>query len=333
MPLLVGGTNYFEAAESATGSELWYIKSQGPGSIGATWIDPDGLLYPLTHIWDQGPGYFTMDGPSAWGAAPIELVTDPYPRGGEKVRYIRTNPRRIQWPLYVGGDSHLEFVANYRTIMKAFTKTTARRATGILEITRPDNSKRRINAFYEQGFEGEAGENWLWAKPTIQLFCPDAYFFDATPKVWSSAITPDPDSGTTRNFFTPFITIDKEGSLADDTEVSVPPINNPGDVDAYPTWTIVGPMNGLEATNVTSGLRFKLEYMIPAGVTVTITTDPATVRDSTGLTLSKYIDWFNTAGTALWAFAPGDNTVSFTAASPGAGSSVAVSFNPRYEAA
>lgn len=332
MPLLVGGNSYTALITALTGDEVWWVKKQSPGTIAATWTDPDGIIYPLTQPWsDTGPGYLTMNGPSAWGSSPIELVTDPYPRGGEVVRFIRAGARRIQWPLYVGGDSHADFVRNYRTIMKGFTKTTYRRAPGILEIKRPDGTARRIQGFYEQGFEGEAGENWLWAKPTIQLFCPDGYFYDpvAVPFTRDAAVvSPGQDNGS---YYDPFLIIGKSGTF--DNSDTVTTITNPGDVDAWPIWTLKGPLNGFTATNTTTGMRFGFDYDIPAGVTVTISTNPPSVRDSNGLNLSRFIDWFNVAGTALWAFVPGPNNVIFALDAPQEGASVSMTFLPRYETA
>lgn len=332
MPLLVGGSSYAEVVPQLTGDEIWWVKKQSPGTISATWIDPDGTLYPLTKPWaDSGPGYFTMNGPAAWGSTPIELVTDPYPRGGEVVRYIRAKPRRVQWPLYVGGDSHPDFVRNYRTIMKAFTKTTYRRAPGILEIKRPDGTSRRISAFYEQGFEGEAGENWLWAKPTIQLFCPDGYFYDPVPTPVDFVATIIDPGQQPASYYDPFIIIGREPVF--DNNGTTRTLINAGDIEAWPTWTITGPIGGFEAVNSTTGMRFAFDYDVPAGVTVQITTNPASVRSSTGLNLSRYIDWFNAAGTSLWPVSPGTNTIVISLSGPGAGASVSMNYQARFESA
>jgi hypothetical protein len=332
MPLLVGGSSYNQLLPELTGGELWWVKKQTPGTAVATWIDPDGVLYPLTQPWsDGGSGYFTMNGPSDWGSTPIELVTDPYPRGGEVVRYIRAQARRLQWPLYVGGDSHTEFVKNYRAIMKGFTKTTYRRAPGILEIQRPDGSARRIQAFYEQGFEGTAGENWLWAKPTVQLFCPDGYWYDPLVVNYERLAmvkTPGSEPGS---FYQPFINIGSSPLNDDDDYYTL--INNTGDVEAWPTWTVVGPIGGMTALNETTGQRFNFTYNVPAGVTVTITTNPASVRSSTGLNLSRYIDWFNEEGTALWPLAAGYNSITLGVTTMLPGSSVSMKFMARYESA
>lgn len=333
MPLLVGGASYTTAVATAAAGSVWWVTkaSSSRGTIAATWTDPDGVVYPLTQPWADPTtpfGHFTMDGPASWGSTPIELVTDPYSRGGEVVRFIRAQPRRIQWPLYVGGRSHTDFVTGYRSIMRAFTKTTYRRAPGILEIKRPDGSLRRIWAFYEQGFEGEAGENWIWAKPVITLFCPDGYFYDPVAvSVERTIVITRP--GTSASFYAPFITIG--GVPVYDDSPTVTTMTNPGDVESWPVWELTGPLGGFAATNDTSGVHFAFNYDIPAGETVTINTNPASVRDSTGQNLSRYIDWFADEGVSLWSFQPGANRVTFNLTVPSDGSVIRVKFLPRYE--
>src|SRR5690349_10541601 len=98
MPLLAGSA---PAVPVTPGGNPPPVATGGDvGTLQATWTDPDGEVYQLTDISPE-LGWFTTQGPSGWWATPIELVTDPLPRGGEQVRYIRVNPRTIIWPLHV----------------------------------------------------------------------------------------------------------------------------------------------------------------------------------------------------------------------------------------
>ncbi len=331
MPLIVGPPVALIAPEQE-GAEV--VARQTPGTMTATWIDPTGTEWPLT-VTDIEPGWFTTFAVAGWGATPIELVTDPHPRGGERVRYIRSKPRVIQWPLYVGGETHTEFVQRYRDIMRAFTMTTYKRTPGALVIARPNGQRRLIEAFYQQGFEGEAGENWLFAKPVVSLYCPDGYFADGE----TTTITRTFDMSTQKPFLAPFITVSRNTVVDDTGGRRVTTVANSGDVEAWPQWTLTGPFDAFTTTNTTTGQRFRFAYTAAAGVRVVISTDPmmarayATPGSTTGANVSRYIDWFNPAGTALWPLMPGNNLIDFQLDGAGVGTGVAMSWRPRYESA
>jgi hypothetical protein len=332
VPLLVGSP--VPLAPLPEGVEIpGNVERQGPGSITATWIDPDGIEWPLS-VTDIDPGWFTTFGPAGWGSTPVELVVDPNPRGGELVRYVRAKPRRIQWPLYIGGNSHADFVTRYRSIMKAFTKTTYRRTPGALRVARPDGTSRLIDAWYEQGFEGEAGENWLWAKPVITLYCPDGYW--ASPDLDGLSVSFDASAGPA--FLSPFFSV-VSGNIVDPGGDGYTSVYNLGDVDAWPAWTLVGPFDSFSATNLTTGERFGFNLTVNAGARVVITTDPSTARlyatpeATTATNVSKFIDWFNPAGTSLWPLIAGENRIDFQVTAAGAGTALTMAWRHRWEAA
>lgn len=306
------------------------------GSITASWIDPTGTEWPLSSISDE-LGWFTLDGPAAWGAAPIEIVTDPLARGGEQVRYIRSNPRRLQWPIYVFGDTHLEYVERNRRITRAFTQTTQRQTPGWLKVQRPDGTARMIACYYEQGLEGEAEQGHLWSKYVVQLFCPDGYWSSDRAIVAERTFTADTDSGgTPKTFYTPYMYLTSSQIVSapgtgQDANTSVP---NDGDVEAWPEWTITGPMTSVLCENLTLGLRWSMNYTLAAGQTVKITTNRPSVRGPGDANLSKYIDWFNVAGGAyLWPLADGSNDIRFQVDGAEVGTKIVMTYTPRYEAA
>lgn len=287
------------------------------GNMTATWTDPTGTDWPLT---DTSPevGYFTTGGPAGWHATTYEIVTDPVPRGGESVRFIRSQPARIVWPLYIGGDTHLEWLQRHRALRKAFISTLHRGIPGTLTISRPDSSARSIDCFYESGFEGQAGEGRLFSKDAITLYCPDGYWSDQTVQSVTLSYVPGVD------FQNPFPTVSAGLSLGAST------LHNPGDVDAWPFWTINGPMTALTATNVTTGQEFTLTYALNAGEQITVTTLQPTVRGPSGQNLTYALDWPNAY---LWPLIPGDNNVIMNVSGGQSGTSLTLAFRPRYEGA
>jgi hypothetical protein len=126
------------------------------------------------------------------------------------------------------------------------------------------------------------------------------------------------------DFFNPFPMVSDSLALGESA------INNPGDVAAWPEWTITGPMSTLAATNVTTGYEFELAYALGAGEQITITTYRPTVRGPAGQNLVSALNWPNAY---LWALAPGDNDVIFNVTGGLAGTSVTLAFHARYEGA
>ncbi len=287
------------------------------GTITATWTDPEGTVWPLSDTSDD-VGWFTMNGPAGWNATTYELVTDPLPRGGEQLRFVRSKPATITWPIYVGGETHLEYLERLRQIRRAFAMTVHRGLTGTLTVARPDGTARSIEAYYASGLEGEAGEGWLYSKDAVSLFCPDGYWTGTESITETRSYIPGSD------FLSPFPTISDSLALGETT------IDNPGDVQAWPYWTVTGPMTALVGTNVTTGYEFVLTYGLAAGEQLTITTDRPMVRGPAGQNLAANLNW---PAAYLWSLAPGDNDVIFNLSGGGPGTQIQLSFRPRYEGA
>jgi Phage tail protein len=284
------------------------------GTMFATWTDPDGVVWNLSDRSNNSK-WFTTTGPSGWGAPQFELVTDPLARGGIHMRFVRAEPARIIWPLHIWGDTHLDFVGNYRSLANAFILTLHRQAPGLLRVARPDGSAREIEAFYEEGFGGESGQGWVAAAPVLTLMCPDGFWRDAADTVAPFVY------GAGTSFFAPYPQVSSSQVLGSTT------VNNPGDVTAWPAWTVTGPMVALTAINDTTGQAFELTYTLSAGQQITISTAEATVTGPAGENLIGSLNW---PAAYLWPLVTGANTVQFNLSGAGAGAAVELSFRARY---
>ncbi|WP_328439384.1 phage tail family protein [Streptomyces sp. NBC_00444] len=310
--------------------------SPGPGTpvplpeIGyatATYTDPSGTVWPLT---DWEAGWFTLsDGVSGLGAAPYELTSDKHPRGGARLRHAQPQPRTIVWPLFVQGKDHLEFLQRWRALATAFTRTLRRdEGPGVLEIARPDGTRRQIRVFYQEGFEGQAKQGYYRDADSavLSLWCEDPYWVDPVP------LTVTRESATLSSFLDPYPTVSSSQVLGATT------LNNPGDTVVWPTWVITGPASLITFTHADTGESFSLNPSasaighgdLLAGQQVTISTDPPSVRYQNG---DNWFGGLNWPAATLWGLAPGDNNVAFALSGSGPGSSVSLTFNPRYETA
>jgi hypothetical protein len=299
------------------------------GYATATYTDPTGTVWPLT---DESAGWFTLaDGVSGLGATPYELTTDAHPRGGARLRYANPQPRAIVWPLYVYGETHVEFVGRWRALASAFTRTLregpdGKRTPGWLEIARPDGTRRRIAVYYREGFEGRGAKGYgiVSDAAALTLWCEDPYWLDPVEVVMHR------ETGSLSSFFTPYPTISSSQVLGA-TEVT-----NPGDVIVWPKWTVTGPASLITFTHQGINKSFSLDPTavghgnLLAGQQVTISTDPPSVRYQDGSNWTGALDW---PSAVLWGLAPGENPVTFQLNGSGPGSAVDLRFNPRYETA
>ncbi|MFG2165512.1 phage tail family protein [Micromonospora chersina] len=286
-----------------------------PGRPEAVWIAPDGTQWQLT---SDAELHFTLDAVTGWGAAPINIVADPHPRGGTRVRHIQPQARTITWPLRVRADTHTELVHGWRDLARAFTQTR-RLGPGRLRVMRPDGDAREIPAYYQAGFDGEPGQGHTYDTAVLSLYCEDPYWRAVAPMS-----TPYGYGGTPVSYLSPYLTVSPSSVLG------VTTANNPGDVEAWPQWVIVGPATGVVATNHTTGEAFTLTATLTAGQTATITTDPPTVRGPAGQNWTGNLNW---PGARLWGLQPGLNDVEFSVAGAAAGTSITLSYVPRYETA
>jgi hypothetical protein len=301
------------------------------GYATATYIDPSGQTWPLT---DRAGGWFTLaDGVSGLGAAEYELSTDPHPRGGARLRHAQPQPRTIVWPLFVHGSDHGEFLSRWRALAAAFTRTLRRapdgtRTPGILEIARPDGTRRQIEVYYQGGFEGQSKQGYYrdTDSAVISLWCEDPYWVDPTP------LTITREASTPGDFLDPFPSVSSSQVLGETV------VHNPGDVMVWPEWLITGPASLIEFTHAGTSESFTLDPdaegishgPLLAGQQVTVSTDPPRVRYQDGSNWIGTLDW---PSAVLWGLAPGDNEVTFALTGAGSGSSVQLVFHPRYETA
>lgn len=289
----------------------------GPGPPGVyvpTWHAPDGTVWQLN---PPGPNLGTLDAVSGLGIAPVEITADPDPIGGTRVRHVQAQARLITWPMRIRGQTHMQFLTRWREYAYAFAQTR-RLGPGTLRLTRPDGTSREIDAYYESGWEVEPGQGWLEDTPVIGLYCPDP-FWRGTEEVSARFAY---SSGVPRPYLARYITV-ASGSILG----VIAPVN-PGNVEAWPTWTLEGPADEFTALNVTTGESFTLTYSLGIGETVVIVTRPNTITGPLDANLINDLDW---PSAELFRLEPGINNIDLQVLGSGATTAVTMSFPPRYE--
>ncbi|MBP2331218.1 hypothetical protein JOF56_011603 [Kibdelosporangium banguiense] len=282
------------------------------------WYGGDGWTQVLN---DRPTGYRVHEGVTGLGAPPRQLVADTSPLvDGEVITDEWDMARTIMLPMTVWGPDNETFLARMRALALSLS------APGELELGQADGRRRRIRAHYAGGLEGDEakdlGGDTTWARFVLSLRCPDAYWFDPTPvtQLWqhsgSAAFLGDP-------FFP--LRIGSSQVLGDTTTT------NPGDVISWPTWEITPPGSGLVLKNRDTLEELEVSGSIPAGRTLKIVTEPGKQEVS----LSDETDWWDhlEGVPVFWPIQRGVNNISVTLTGASTGSSVSLSYNPRYKTA
>ncbi|HEY9415970.1 MAG TPA: hypothetical protein VIQ30_14495, partial [Pseudonocardia sp.] len=243
------------------------------------------------------------------------------------LRHVQPQPRSIVWPLHVYGATHNEFTARWRAWATALTRSLTE-GPGVLEIARPDGTRRHIAVYYQEGFEGQAQQAYGRIDDTavVTWWCEDPYWTDPTPT------SEHREHGSSTPFLANFF------QLSSGRVLGATSLTNTGDVLAWPQWTITGPASLVTMTNNTTSESFAINPdaagidhgNLLAGETVTVSTNPIQVTFENGDDWTGALSW---PGAVMWGLTPGLNEVTFQLDGAGSGSAVDVTFTPRFQTA
>lgn len=274
------------------------------------WLDADSNSTALK-VERQTQGRF---------APPTRFVTDTSPtQPGSLVRSTRHESRRLVVPIVVQGATSSELRTNIRNLNYALDPV---RGSGQLKVTGPDGTTRIVNAYLEDGMGLEESLNSTvgrtWQRASLQFFCEEPYWLDEVTTSSTVAY-----NTTTATFF-PFFPL----RLSSSTVFGATTIDNDGDVQTWPRWTITGPGSAIYLKNLTSGKTLYLNTTLTAGEIVTIDTTPGvrSVTKNDGTNLFQYLS----TTSSLWPLLRGSNSIQLEMSSAVTGSAIAYSYERRW---
>ncbi len=264
-------------------------------------------------------------GRKGFDAATYQVYADESPMvDGEIFRGARAEARDLVVPIYLRADTREEFLARKRELLSKLAPT---RGLATLEVAEVDGSRRRIGCYFTgRGAEGDTGRGAsgrTWVRYNLELRCPEPYWRGDPMHV---EFTP-PAVGS----FFPIFPLRLQGSQSFGSAEFV----NPGDVTAYPIWTVVGPTSGLvtitRSTPGASSRTLGLNLTLAVGQWVRIDTRPdrLSIVDQGGANRwPTLVD-----GASLWRIDPGTNVVAVAVAGAGDATRVVLDAEPRFETA
>ncbi|MFJ2110629.1 phage distal tail protein [Streptomyces sp. NPDC087850] len=283
-----------------------------------SFTDPGGRVTMLTD-WERGwvlqPGAKGLDMPSYAFAQDESPGIDGY-----EVRQVRAQGKAIALPIaFWANDSRAAYKARRRAFIRSLNP---KRGQGTLTLTEPDGAVRTIGVRYQDGMEGDesldaAGARWCM---TVLMFAaPSPYWLGGEVTTeWRNAA-----SGT----FLPLLPV----VVGDSQVLGATTVENDGDDQAFPVWTIRGPATSITLTNVTTGQTLVLTRTITGADTIVIDTRE---RRQTALLNGVTNLWPNlSTASSLWSLDPDINRLTLTVAGSTSATSVRMTHQLRYLAA
>jgi len=283
-----------------------------------SFTDPAGAVTTLTD-WERGwvvqPGAKGLDMPG------YAIAQDESPGiDGYEVRQVRAQGKTITIPVaFWANDSRAAYKARRRTFIRSLNP---KRGQGTLTLTEPDGATRSIGVLYTDGMEGDesldaAGARW----------CITALVFAVPSPYWTgSEVTTTWKTDVGGDFF-PFLPL----TVGDSQVLGAVTVDNDGDDNAFPVWTINGPATSVTLSNITTGQTLVLTRTITGADTIVIDTRE---RRQTALLNGTTNLWPDlSTDSTMWPLEPDTNQLTLTVAGSTAETSVRMTYQPRYLAA
>lgn len=243
------------------------------GVNGTTWSlsDPrsgivmlrDGVVGLHLPAWDR----WTSDSPAV---------------AGQRFRGTRVTAREVTFGVHVWSDVDSQaWLERDRAFWRSFSPDAA----GTWEVVAPDGQQRFLDCrlMSDGGYEyGHSPARHGWATYPINLVADSPFWY-------SEPVTRSWGEGDPVEFFdeggSPPVHISASSTLAD---AEMP---NPGDVNAWPKWTVTGPCTG--ATVTVDGGTISIPELV-AGDTLVIDTDPtrtSAVKNGSQNVANQLTEW------------------------------------------
>jgi len=261
-----------------------------------------------------------VDGRVGFGMPPItHYFTRSATTDGAQWQGYRVDERPFEMPLFVTGATP----TLAREEQSRFMSTLRPDKRGVLTVADPVGNRRHLQLRYFAGADEEIRQSTYglyWYSHRLRMIAEEPYYYgDTTLKEFAPDASVNFYGGGVGTLGPPFYI---GSSSTTDSAV----LTNPGDVDAWPVWTVHGPFTSF--VGGVGGALINLPIAKGAGEWIKIDTTPSrqTIVDHTGANM-----WPN-AGAVEFASIPAASTtvLTLTLAGTGVGTKVEVEFTPQY---
>ncbi|WP_344859732.1 phage tail domain-containing protein [Planomonospora alba] len=287
-----------------------------------------GTALPKYNFRSGAGGILLMPGARGFDAPPFMLSYDEMPGiDGAIPRNVRAGSRELFLPLYLYGADRPSMLAVKREFLASLNPAFG---PGRLTVTEGDGSSRWIEAHYAYGAEGDEEtevSGFTWCKYGLVLRAMDPYWYssETVERTFRDSV------GDLKPFFSdPFfgLNINRTYTLNQSVTLEVS-----GDVETWPEWRINGPVSGVTFSRQDAGgavESFTMDLSLSPTQAAYIDTRPgrkqAILLDGSETNLWEKLG----PNPNLWAIKPGSNTVTLAVQGTGVGTSINLSYRPRF---
>lgn len=248
-----------------------------------TWTGFDGVVWDLTS--PSSGAVLAPGGLRGLNMPPIERYSSSTPAlAGSRYTGYRVGEREVFWPLFVfsriGSDDFMRTDASFWSTMRVDRP-------GVWTVARDGGRPRFLHCRYtddgDQSYDTDpvlAG----WSLYGITLVADTQPMWEGESLTWTFLRDATP-SGWFASTGSVFL-------IGPSSTLSGASVSNPGDLEAWPVWSVVGPCDSGSRLSVGGG-ALNLNAPIGDGVIVTIDTRPDSMAAtaSTGADLSGSVEW------------------------------------------
>lgn len=264
----------------------------------------------------DGVNHTVLTGIRGLGAPQYGVVAEEVPQQpGTRIQRIQVKERLVDLPVVIEDSSVPNLQARLRSLAGVLDPNLG---NGVLSVDRNGVQRDLICRCIEPPDPNELPEA-TWFKEVLVFYAETPFFYDISEQTQQFSL------GAAGSFF-PIFPI----TLTLDTIFSDGLVHNPGDVEAWPVWTVIGPGQDLLLRNPDTGKSLSLSGLtLSAGEVVTIDTRPGkkTVTKQDDTNLFRYVSG------SLWPLKKGNNSVNIEFGGADGNSLVGLAFTPRYNTA
>lgn len=250
-----------------------------------------------------------------FGIPPAEVRIEDSAGDGGVYRHSKKGVRSIDLAITILGTDRADVQTKLRRLSRLLQD-----ASGPTQVVAnySDGETLSLEAYYVGGAESQWGSNagLVWNRWLLSFQCPTPYWESGTTEEFTVT------TGNTGRGLLPELTKLKVSSSQ---VFGVITIVNDGDVPAYPTYYLRGPLSDIEITNGTQSFSF--DESIADGETITINTEDGTVVDDGGVNRYGML----AAAPKFFRIPPGTSSVAINAVAATADAEARLTYSPLYE--
>lgn len=275
------------------------------------WVDPEDGITELDCEWDAQGRFAPL---------PVFEVDGVPGQPGQRLRFVRHDTHEFAMKFWLYSESEELLRSMLRSLIYKMDPT---RGIGRLRVVAPGGDSREIFCRVSSGLgisEVLGEDAAIYAQRISATFIAhDPYWYSVgdTAIVYSGEV----EASTFFPFFP--LRLSAGAVFVDDDSIT-----NPGDLEAWPVWTIEGPGADVTISNLTTDQQLVLSTTVSAGQSITIDTRPGakTVLDDSGTSLFSLLS----ATSTLFPLAQGTNHIQVAMDASTSESAIRLAFRARY---